>query len=226
MSRTAVLEVIAEPSRLRILQELMSPASVSELSSRTRLRQANLSNHLARLRAIGLVARRRHGRVAEYRLASLTVAHLVESVSTLIGPPKAAVRADLAEARTCYDHLAGRFGVALFDHLLEHNAIADSRRADGALELGPDASAVFRRLGVDLQGLRPSQRRLAYRCVDWTERRPHLGGLLGALLTDQFFASGYVRRRKGSRGLRVEPRAWHILAARPVERSRAKRVRS
>src|SRR5438552_16758838 len=111
----------------------MSPASVSELSSRTRLRQANLSNHLARLRAIGLVARRRHGRVAEYRLASLTVPHLAESVSTLIWPPKPAVRPDLAAAGTSYDHLAGRFAVALFDHLPGHNPIAHALRAPAPL---------------------------------------------------------------------------------------------
>src|SRR5438034_3825704 len=96
----------------------MNPASVTELVSRTGLKQTNISNHLARLRVDGLVRTRRQGRLIEYRLANQPVAQLVESLSVLTGPPLSRERALLREARTCYDHLAGGLGVALLDGLV------------------------------------------------------------------------------------------------------------
>lgn len=191
----------------------MEPATVSELTVRVGLHQPNVSNHLALLRASGLVAATRRGRLMEYRLADPSVAQLVESVLALVGPPKAADRSALAEARTCYDHMAGRLGVALFDRLLASGAIADPRRADGALELGPAAARALTALGVSLEEIRPGRRRLAYRCLDWTERRPHLGGAVAAAIADQFLDAGHVRRRSGDRGLDVAPRAWRIIAS-------------
>ena len=209
----AVAAAIAEPSRLRLLQALSEPASVTELAERTGLRQANVSNHLARLRASGLVRAARRGRLVEYRLADANVAQLVESISVLAGPPRAAERARLGEARTCYDHLAGRVGVALFDGLLAANAIADDRRSDGALCLGTAAKRVFAKFGVDVDRITPQRRRLAYRCLDWTERRPHLGGALGAELAAAFLSAAWVRRRARDRGLDVAPRAWRQIDA-------------
>ncbi|MHB8630510.1 MAG: ArsR/SmtB family transcription factor [Candidatus Limnocylindria bacterium] len=208
----AVAEAIAHPSRLRLLQALMEPATVNELVVRADLHQPNVSNHLALLRAGGLVTATRRGRLMEYRLADPSVAQLVESVLALAGPPKRAERSVLAEARTCYDHVAGRLGVALFDQLLASGAIADPRRADGALELGPAAARALRALGVSLEQIPPGRRRLAYRCLDWTERRPHLGGAVAAAIADQFLRAGHVRRRSGNRGLDVAPRAWRIIA--------------
>ncbi len=203
-----VAETIAEPSRLRLLQALMAPATVSELVARTGFRQANISNHLARLRAHGLVNRKRSGRLVEYRLANESVARLVESVSVLAGPAPAAERAILGEARTCYDHLAGRLGVALFDGLIAANAIRDDPQAHGAIRFGRQASRILGSLGVDIQTIVPGRRRLAYRCLDWTERRDHIGGTLGAVLASAFLAHGLVRRRRGDRALEVAPRAW------------------
>ena len=143
------------------------------------------------------------------------MAQLVESVSALAGPPQAAERARLGEARTCYDHLAGRLGVAVFDGLVAAGAVVDDRRSDGAVRFGQAAATVFGRLGVDLDRIAPQRRRLAYRCLDWTERRPHLGGALGAAVADAFLRAGWVRRRARDRGLDVAPRAWRQIGALP-----------
>jgi len=203
-----ILQALGDPSRIRLLQALIEPSSVAELASRTGLRQNNISNHLARLRAGGLVGATRRGRIVEYRLADATVAQLVESLSVLAGPPPARERVLLMEARTCYDHLAGRLGVALFDGLVASGALRDDSDASGSLRFGPHAVRIFGILGIDLESVSANRRRLAFRCLDWTERRPHVGGALGAALASAFLRRGLVRRRRGQRGLDVLPRAW------------------
>ena len=210
--RDAIAAAIGDPVRLRLLQELMSgPAAVSELVRRSKATQQNVSNHLSVLRAAQLVTTRRRGRLIEYALAGPTVAQLVEVISSLTGPPPAARRVELAEARTCYDHLAGRLGVTLFDQLLAAGAILDERRPDGDIRLGPRAEEVFERLGIPLDRLPRSRRRFAYRCLDWTERRSHLGGRLGAEVASAFRRQGFTRARPHSRGVDAAPRAWRTL---------------
>ena len=209
MRRTQkILQALGDPSRIRLLQALIEPSSVAELASRTGLRQNNISNHLARLRAGGLVGATRRGRIVEYRLADANVAQLVESLSVLAGPPPARERVLLMEARTCYDHLAGRLGVALFDGLVASGALRDDPATSGSLRFGPHAVRIFGILGIDLERVSANRRRLAFRCLDWTERRPHVGGALGAALASAFLRRGLVRRRRGQRGLDVMPRAW------------------
>jgi DNA-binding transcriptional ArsR family regulator len=211
----AMTSAIGDPLRLRLLQELMAgPAAVSELVRRSKARQANVSNHLAVLRAAGLVVARRRGRLIEYALAGSSVAQLVEAVSALAGPPPAARRAELAEARMCYDHLAGRLGVAIFDRLRTSGAFVDGHRSDGALRLGTRAGDAFARLGVELDRLPPSRRRLAFRCLDWTERRPHLGGQLGSAVAEAFERQGWTRRHPVSRRIDAAPRAWRAITPR------------
>ena len=207
-----ITAAIGDPVRLHLLQELMAgPAAVSELVRRLKAGQSNISNHLSVLRAARLVSTRRRGRLIEYALAGAPVAQLVEVISSIAGPPPVARRVELAEARTCYDHLAGRLGVTLFDQLVASGAILDERRNDGALRLGPRAREVFNGLGVGLDRLPPSRRRFAYRCLDWTERRPHLGGRLGAEIARTFLRRRWVRRRLRSRGLDASSRAWRAL---------------
>src|SRR5438552_17784413 len=139
----AVTAAIGDPVRLRLLQELIAgPAAVSELVRRLRAGQSNVSNHLSLLRAAGLVGSRRRGRLIEYALAGPAVAQLVEVLSSLAGPPPAARRAELAGARTCYDHLAGRLGVTVFGQLLTAGAVLDVRRPDGGVRRGLRAGAV------------------------------------------------------------------------------------
>jgi len=98
-----------------------------------------------------------------------------------------------------------------FDALLGSGALRDDHHL-GGLRLGPRADEIFTSLGVNLEDVLPLRRRLAYRCLDWTERRADLGGGLGATLADAFLRDRLVRRRRGQRGLDVTPRAWLQIA--------------
>ena len=109
----------------------------------------------------------------------------------------------LRAARTCYDHLAGRFGVAVTEALVARDVL---RSRDGSFELTARRRGLPRRLGVDVAGARARKRVFARACLDWSERRPHLAGALGAALADAALDQGWVRRRPNDRGLRVTPK--------------------
>ncbi|HEX6778862.1 MAG TPA: metalloregulator ArsR/SmtB family transcription factor [Ktedonobacterales bacterium] len=198
-------QALADPLRLAILQSLMSgPATVSELMSLSGATQSNVSNHLALLRERGLVRATRQGRQMVYELRDASVGQLVESLAQVAGaPPSPAVQtsAPLVRARTCYDHLAGRLGVALFDALVARGALQSPAAARGPLELGPAAAEVFGAFGIDLAALRRERRKFATACLDWTERRPHLGGALGAALWAECVARGWVVRQPDTRAI-------------------------
>lgn len=202
----SIASALADPLRLAILHRLMEgPASVSEMVSVTREPQPKVSNHLAVLRDQGLVLSRRSGRQVAYGLRNPSVAQLVEALATLSGrhsrrPPAAAA---IAEARTCYDHLAGRVGVAILDALRERGTLKATRGATGDLRLGPAASDTFGSIGVDIARPPKGRRRFAFACLDWTERRPHLGGALGAALCSRAFETGWVERIDESRAVRL-----------------------
>jgi DNA-binding transcriptional ArsR family regulator len=209
-------QALADPLRLTVLRHLMAgPATVAELMSLTGATQSNISNHLAVLRAQNFVDAERAGRQMIYRIADPTVAQLVESLIALAGesPRLARPVAPLAAARTCYDHLAGTVGVALFDALIAQDAIrapdltGDPSRLgpSGAITLGPAAGEVFGELGVDLVAVNGSKRQFAYACRDWTERRFHLGGALGAALCRRFRDAGWMMQGSEQRQLSVTP---------------------
>jgi DNA-binding transcriptional ArsR family regulator len=208
-----VAHALSEPTRWALLQALMAgPSSVSALVRGLGLSPTNGSNHLGVLRAAGLVSAKRRGRVVEYAIASPAAAQLIESLSVLSGPAGARARTELAEARTCYDHLAGRLGVALFEQLRRAGALA-SAPSGRTITLGRNADRSYARLGVAIDQLVPTRRRPVYACLDWTERRPHLGGAVGAAIAQEFFRRRLVRRRRGSRGLDVSPAAWRLVAS-------------
>jgi len=197
-----VAQALADPLRLAVLQHLMGgPATVSEIVSVTGESQSNVSNHLALLRERGMVRVSRQGRQSIYELRDASVAQLVESLMAVAGAKPARYRESppLARARTCYDHLAGRVGVALFDSLFSHGAVGGPQEPKASLEIGPEGEAVFRELGIDLEEVRRERRRFAYACLDWTERKPHLGGALGAALWAKFVERGWVLKKPGTR---------------------------
>ncbi len=207
---------LADPLRLVILEQLMSgPATVSELVSVCGASQPNVSNHLATLRSSGLVRASSLGRQKVYELSGEPVARLVEalvSVSGGLSPPRR-ITAGIAQARTCYDHLAGRLGVALFGALVAREAIeppllSDPRmgRDRGTLSLGREADRVFASLGVEMDAARRERRSLASYCVDWTERSPHLSGALGAAMWRRFLETGWVVREPGTRAVVITRR--------------------
>lgn len=198
-------QALADPLRLAILQHLMAgPATVSELQSLTGATQSNVSNHLALLRERSLVRATREGRHIVYTVRDASVGHLVESLTLVAGmvPAKLWKSPQLIAARTCYDHLAGRYGVALFDALLALEAIEEPGTGN-EVTLGARGEAVFGTLGLDLSALRRERRRFALACSDWTERRPHLGGSLGAALWSACVERGWVVKQQGTRAIIV-----------------------
>jgi len=201
----AVAQALADPLRLTVLHHLMGgPASVSELMTVVAVEQSRLSNHLAVLRERGLVRATRQGRQVIYELHDAAVGRLVESLSQIgAAPARTAKSAPVAQARTCYDHLAGRLGVAVFKALVARGALKPQAEVPGDVELGPRAQRLFEGLGIDLDVVRQERRRLATTCLDWTERQPHLAGALGAALWGELTSRGWIVRRPGTRAVLV-----------------------
>jgi len=200
----ALAQALADPLRLAILYALMGgSAVVSEIVSATGEAQSKVSNHLGLLRARGLVRATKQGRQVVYELRDASVGQLIEALSTTAGAaaPTARKSAPIINARTCYDHLAGRLGVAVFDALVARGAIARPDAPKGPVELGPEGARVFGALAIDLGRLSRERRQFATACLDWTERRPHLGGALGAELWTRSLERGWVVRRPGSRAV-------------------------
>jgi DNA-binding transcriptional ArsR family regulator len=191
---------LADPLRLALLDRLMQgPASVAELISLAQASQPNVSNHLRILRERKLVRSRRAGRQVTYELASPDVAELLEVLLSSGRPPKPGLpQTDpLLLARSCYDHIAGRVGVEIFEALVAEDALSLSGSSQKFVRLGERGEVVLARLGVDLEAALQSRRKFAYPCLDWTERRHHLGGSLGAALLAALRQRRWVRRSRG-----------------------------
>jgi DNA-binding transcriptional ArsR family regulator len=209
-----VADALADASRLSMLAALLEgEATVSELAARLGLAQPRVSTHLARLRAAGLVAPVVMGRHRAYRADTARVKPLLDALyasgpAAVLRPSPQAGRerrrdSPLRRARTCYDHLAGVAGVALLETIRKRGWM-EARDEDGpGYALTPAGVRAFARRGVDVDAAHGSRRRFATACLDWTERRPHLGGALGAAVLDALRARGYVRRRAGGRDVKL-----------------------
>lgn len=199
-------QALADPLRLLLLQQLMAgPATVAELAEASGAGQPNVSNHLALLRAERLVSNERHGRRMVYQIRDVRVAELIETLSAVAGagPRLAQRQTPMIAGRTCYDHLAGKLGVAVFSGLVKAGATLPPDIAGGEVQLGPSAQAVFGELGVDLAPARRAKRKFAFGCLDWTERELHLGGALGAALCARCVEAQWVERTPGTRAVRL-----------------------
>lgn len=198
-----VAALIGDPARANMLSALMHGAALTatELALEAGVTKQTASSHLARLREAKLLAIEKQGRHSYYRLADKDVAALLESlmgvaarlapIRTRPGPKEPALR----RARVCYDHLAGDLGVAVFDALVGEKRIAQKREE---VTLTPRGERFFGELGLSLpsqQGARP----LCRACLDWSVRRHHLGGALGAALLTHIFDTGWAKRARGSR---------------------------
>lgn len=209
MSRHAIASVaslLGEPSRAAIVLALMDGRALpaGELAREAQLSAAATSLHLAKLVQGGLLVVRSEGRHRYFRLASDDVAHAVESLGVIAtAPPPARVppeRAALRAARTCYDHLAGALGVELARAL-------DRRGVVGAESVTASGARWFEReMRIDVAELNATRRTLVRTCLDWTERRPHIAGALGASMLAHFLEERWLARIRGTRALRVTPR--------------------
>ena len=209
-----IASALSDPLRLAVLHRLIEgPATVSDIVEATGESQPKVSNHLSVLRERNLVTARRSGRQIVYRLRNPSVAQVVESLLALTGPAKGrpAAETPMALARTCYDHLAGKLGVALLDALVARGALKATPGENGDLELTADAARVFADLGVETEPPVRSRRRRAFACLDWTERRPHLGGALGAALLKRVVDGGWIVRDATSRAVHVTPEGERAL---------------
>lgn len=203
---SVVGHALAAPVRSAILGMLMdgSTRPASELAAAAGVTASTASEHLGVLLDTGLVACVPRGRQRFYAIADEAVAAALEQLGHLCPPAPAvtyrqsASARDLVHARLCYDHLAGRLGIAVTE------AMVDEGWMDAALaaptSLGETRLAD---LGIDVAALRSERRQLARPCPDWTERRPHLAGALGAAVAALFLDRGWVVRRAHDRGLRV-----------------------
>jgi DNA-binding transcriptional ArsR family regulator len=204
--RLTLLRHLADPVRLKVLDRLLEegPASVSELAARLDVSVPALSNQLRRLREGGLVEVERVGRQGLYRVAGTHVGPLLRLLAELVGgaDEEPSAPPPFVLARTCYDHLAGRLGVDLFERLVQLQAL---RSLDGEVEPGPRAEAVLSRLGVVIKDVPAARRSLASTCPDATEGRPHLGGTLGAALGTALEDRGWTRSREDRRDVEVTP---------------------
>jgi DNA-binding transcriptional ArsR family regulator len=198
---------IADPARAAMLDALLdgAPRSAGALAREAGVAASTASHHLGRLLDAGLIVVEPDGRRRAFRLARPEVADALEALALVCPPrsPRTLRRATRLEAeraaRTCYDHLAGRLGVAVCDALLEARAIAPD--GERSYALGPRADPAFAALGVSLP---PGGRRAYARpCLDWSERRPHLAGTLGAAVADAMLEREWVARVPKTRALRI-----------------------
>ena len=204
--------LVGDTSRATMLSALMDGRAWTggELASFAHVAPSTASSHLGRLVRGGLLTVLPQGRHRHYRIASPAVANALESLMLLIPVPaprhdsQRRIAADIAAARLCYDHLAGKLGVAVADALIAHGAVAIT---EASASVTPEGLALFERIGVSLEKGR-SRRPMCRSCLDWSERRPHVAGTLGAALAKAALERNWVRRKPGTRALIVTPRGF------------------
>lgn len=199
-----VASLIGDPARANILSALMDGRALTatELSDVAGVTKSTTSIHLSKLEAGGLVTPTKQGRHRYFALtgsevaatleALMGLAHSTGATRTRTGPREPALR----QARMCYDHLAGEMGVAMMDALLARGAIEMQGDVPKLTRAGAAHLSAF---GVDIDGLSRLRRPMCKSCLDWSVRRPHLAGSVGAALWQRIDALGWAKRREGSR---------------------------
>jgi DNA-binding transcriptional ArsR family regulator len=217
-----IASLAGDPARVGMLHALMDGRALtaSELARVASVTPQTASEHLAKMAAADLVKVQKQGRHRYYRLASPAVAQMMESImlvasrldttrpAAITGPRDAALRA----GRTCYDHLAGRLGVALADALVAGGHVEMSNDAGVVTDAG---IALFGKIGIDVASLSAGRgkaaRVLCRPCLDWSERRPHLAGAVAAALCTRSLEDGWIRRIEGTRAVTVTPKGQRLF---------------
>ncbi len=200
--------LIGDPARANMLVALLGGQAMTatELSLKAHVAPSTASGHLAKLIEGKLVAVTASGRQRYYRLGSARIAQVLEELMALAGDgparhrPRSRCDEDMARARTCYDHFAGKLGVALADSLAARNEIIMNDEGAVLTEAG---RSFLRRLGVSFEPPGRSRRALCRRCFDWSERRWHIGGRVGAAIAERCFEMGWTKRQENSRAITV-----------------------
>jgi len=202
--------LLGDPARAEVLTALMTDRALTatELAAIAGVTKQTMSAHLSKLLDAALVAVDQQGRHRYFRLADQDVAALLESLMgvafrtgavRLVSSPREPA---LRRARICYDHLAGELGVTVYEALLRHGVL---ERRRGELCLSRPGIEWFKRLGIDTAAVQCQRRTFCRSCMDWSERRHHLAGALGAALWSRFAALKWAARDKHSRVIRFTP---------------------
>ncbi|MEP6824413.1 MAG: winged helix-turn-helix domain-containing protein [Ramlibacter sp.] len=206
-----IAATIGDARRIRMLSLLMEGRALTakELALGAGIEPATATSHLKRLLEDGLLESTAQGRHKYFRFASEHVAHLVESLMRVAPPrmvqPAAGAADPVRAARFCYDHLAGSLGTGLLALMLKKRWLQADRSDARQLQITPLGEKAFAAFGLDLDAARARRRQLACRCLDWSERKDHLGGALGAALAERFKALRWIDRQKHSRLVRITP---------------------
>ena len=181
----SIAAAIGEPARARMLYSLLDghARTSTELAIVGEVSPSTASVHLARLREQGLVKVLHQGRHRYYSLEGASVARALEALTVLAGGARQqfvpGTPPHLRSARTCYDHMAGQLAVSLRDRFEMMKWLSTGNTAEDAYEVTEEGTKALVTLGVDIAAARSLRRRFAYACLDWSERRPHIGGALG-----------------------------------------------
>lgn len=212
----ALATLIADETRAACLLTLLDGRAwtAGELARHAGVTASTLSEHLGRLVAGGLLTEERQGRHRYVRLADARAAQLIEDLAAHVAPVARRPRtlrestagSAMARGRTCYDHLAGRLGIALTDALTERGLL----RQDTGFALTEAGLDWFGAAGITLD--RTGRRPLARACLDWTERRPHLAGVAGAALCRHALEAGWCVRIGSERAVKVTPSGERVLS--------------
>jgi DNA-binding transcriptional ArsR family regulator len=205
-----VAALVGDPARANMLCALLDGRALtaSELAYSAGVSPQTASGHLGKLANAKLLELVKQGRHRYYRLSGAHVGRMLESIMdvAVTGPPRyrphSKLENELRKARTCYDHLAGRLGVGIAAHLCSRGHLILVEEGGTVTSSG---EALLTRLGVDLAKARAGRRVLCRPCLDWTERRPHIGGAVGAALASRCFELGWIERMRNKRGLRITP---------------------
>jgi len=210
---SALATLIADPARAKMLSALMhgSALTATELALEADISPSTASSHLSKLAAGGIITMEKQGRHRYFRLFDHEIASLLEQLDVIAsrgsrarpGPADPALRV----ARICYDHLAGERGVWLLDTLRDRKFLIGR---DGCA-VSSEGESFFTRFGIDLEELTNMRRAFARTCLDWSERRHHLGGALGAAILDRIFALRWARRERASRAILFSPHGDRAL---------------
>jgi DNA-binding transcriptional ArsR family regulator len=201
--------LVGDPARANILAALMDGRALTagELAYVAGVAPQTASGHLAKLAEANLLALEKQGRHRYYRLASPLVGHMLEGIlafaavqlpSRRLAPSR--IEEHMRTARTCYDHIAGRLGVAIADALTERGHVVLAEDGGEVTETG---AAFLTAFGIELAARKRSQRAFCRACLDWSERRPHIAGALGARMLARSLDLAWVERRRDTRALTI-----------------------
>jgi DNA-binding transcriptional ArsR family regulator len=196
-----IARTIGDPTRIRMLTLLMEGRALTakELAHGSGVQPATATAHLGRLLGDALVMATTQGRHKYFRLASSHVAQCVESLLTIAPPAAPAASAPphpIRQARFCYDHLAGRLGIQITEALLQRGML---RLKGREFTVSPKGDRWFAKLGIEISAVERIRRKFACGCLDWSERKDHLGGALGAALAQRLLDRGWLKRQPGTR---------------------------